>query len=41
VVICYEGFRFAHTTAACVAQGAQLVIHPQNNTTRPVPWKVR
>lgn len=40
VVICYEGFRFAETTAACVEQGAQLVFHPQNNTTRPNDWKV-
>lgn len=40
VVICFEGFRFAETTRACVAQGAQLVFHPQNNTTRPNDWKV-
>lgn len=40
VVICYEGFRFAETTEACVRQGAQLVFHPQNNTTRPNEWKV-
>lgn len=40
VVICYEGLRFAETTAACVRQGAQLVFHPQNNTTRPNDWKI-
>lgn len=40
VVICYEGFRFAHTTQECVRQGAQLVFHPQNNTTRPNDWKI-
>ena len=40
VVICYEGFRFPETTRACIAQGAQLVFHPQNNTTRPMDWKV-
>lgn len=40
VVICYEGFRFARTTRACVEQGAQLVFHPQNNTTRPNDWKI-
>ena len=40
VVICYEGLRFAETTAECVRQGAQLVFHPQNNTTRPNDWKV-
>jgi ribosomal-protein-alanine N-acetyltransferase len=40
VVICYEGFRFAHTTRDCVSQGAQLVFHPQNNTTRPNDWKI-
>lgn len=40
VVICYEGFRFAHTTEECVRQGAQLVFHPQNNTTRPNDWKI-
>lgn len=40
VVICFEGFRFAETTRACVAQGAQLVFHPQNNTTRPNDWKI-
>ncbi len=40
VVICFEAFRFAETTAECVRQGAQLVFHPQNNTTRPNDWKV-
>lgn len=40
VVICFEGFRFPETTRACVRQGAQLVFHPQNNTTRPNDWKV-
>jgi predicted amidohydrolase len=40
VVICFEGFRFAHTTEECVRQGAQLVFHPQNNTTRPNDWKI-
>jgi len=40
VVICFEGLRFAETTAECVRQGAQLVFHPQNNTTRPNDWKV-
>ena len=40
VVICFEGFRFAETTAACVENGAQLVFHPQNNTTRPNDWKI-
>ncbi len=40
VVICFEGFRFAETTAECVRQGAQVVLHPQNNTTRPNDWKV-
>ncbi|MCH2126474.1 MAG: carbon-nitrogen hydrolase family protein [Pirellulaceae bacterium] len=39
IVICFEGFRFAETTAACVRQGAQLIFHPQNNTTRPNDWK--
>ena len=39
VVICFEGFRFAETTRECVRQGAQLVFHPQNNTTRPNNWK--
>ena len=40
VVICFEGFRFAETTRACVRQGAQVVFHPQNNTTRPNDWKI-
>ncbi|ORA37186.1 carbon-nitrogen hydrolase family protein [Mycobacterium aquaticum] len=40
VVICFEGFRFAATTEECVRQGAQLVFHPQNNTTRPNDWKI-
>lgn len=40
VVICFEGFRFAESTAECVRQGAQLVFHPQNNTTRPNDWKI-
>lgn len=40
VVICYEAFRFAHTTAECVRRGAQLIFHPQNNTTRPNDWKI-
>ena len=40
VVICFEGFRFAQTTEACVRQGARIVFHPQNNTTRPNDWKI-
>lgn len=40
VVICFEGFRFPGTTRACVAQGAQIVFHPQSNTTRPNDWKI-
>ena len=40
VVICFEGFRFPETTRACVRQGAQLILHPQNNTTRPNAWKI-
>lgn len=40
VVICFEALRFAQTTAECVRRGAQLVFHPQNNTTRPNDWKV-
>ena len=40
VVICFEGFRFAETTAECVRPGAQLIFHPQNNTTRPNDWKI-
>jgi predicted amidohydrolase len=40
VVICFEGFRFASTTEECVRQGARLIFHPQNNTTRPNAWKI-
>ncbi len=40
VLICFEAFRFAETTAECVRQGAQVVFHPQNNTTRPNDWKI-
>jgi predicted amidohydrolase len=40
VVICFEGFRFPETTRECVRQGAQVVLHPQNNTTRPNDWKI-
>ena len=40
VVICFEAFRFPETTRECVRQGAQLVFHPQNNTTRPNDWKI-
>ncbi len=40
VVICFEAFRFADTTRECVRQGAQLIFHPQNNTTRPNDWKI-
>ena len=40
VVICFEGLRFARTTAECVRRGARLVFHPQNNTTRPNDWKI-
>jgi predicted amidohydrolase len=40
VVICFEGFRFPETTRECVRQGAQIVFHPQNNTTRPNDWKI-
>ncbi len=40
VLICFEGLRFAETTAECVRQGAQVVFHPQNNTTRPNDWKI-
>jgi predicted amidohydrolase len=40
VVICFEGFRFAETTRECVRQGARLIFHPQNNTTRPNDWKI-
>lgn len=40
VVICFEGFRFPETTRECVRQGARLIFHPQNNTTRPNDWKI-
>jgi len=40
VVICFEALRFAETTAECVRQGARVVFHPQNNTTRPNDWKI-
>ena len=40
VIICYEAIRFAQSTEECVRQGAQLVFHPQNNTTRPADWKI-
>ncbi len=40
VVICFEGFRFPETTRECVRQGAQVIFHPQNNTTRPNDWKI-
>lgn len=40
VLICFEGFRFPETTRECVRQGAQVVLHPQNNTTRPNDWKL-
>ena len=40
VVICFEGFRFPESTRECVRQGAQVIFHPQNNTTRPNDWKV-
>lgn len=40
VVICFEGFRFPESTRACVREGARLVFHPQNNTTRPNDWKI-
>ena len=41
VVTCFEGFRFANTTRQCVLKGAQVVFHPQNNTTRAgVAWKL-
>ena len=39
-MICFEGLRFAQTTEECVRQGAQIVFHPQNNTTRPNDWKI-
>jgi ribosomal-protein-alanine N-acetyltransferase len=40
VVICFEGLRFPESTRECVRQGAQVIVHPQNNTTRPNDWKV-
>ena len=40
IVICFEGFRFPETTRECVRQGARIVFHPQNNTTRPNDWKI-
>ena len=40
VVICFEALRFAETTAECVRRGAQVVFHPQNNTTCPNDWKI-
>ena len=40
VTICFAGFRFAETTEHCVRQGAQIIFHPQNNTTRPNDWKI-
>ncbi len=41
VVTCFEGFRFAETSRECVLKGAQIVFHPQNNTTRPgLAWKL-
>lgn len=40
VVICFEGLRFPDSTRECVRQGAQVIFHPQNNTTRPNDWKV-
>ena len=40
LTICFAGFRFAETTESCVRQGAQIVFHPQNNTTRPNDWKI-
>jgi ribosomal-protein-alanine N-acetyltransferase len=40
-VICFEGFRFPWTTRTCVSKGAQIIFHPQNNTTRPgMEWKI-
>jgi predicted amidohydrolase len=39
-VICFEGFRFPEATRECVRQGAQVIFHPQNNTTRPNDWKI-
>jgi len=40
VVICFEGLRFPESTRECVRQGAQVVFHPQSNTTRENDWKV-
>ena len=40
VVICFEGYRFPQMVRRCVAEGAQIVFHPQNNTTRPNAWKI-
>jgi ribosomal-protein-alanine N-acetyltransferase len=40
VLICFEGLRFPDSTRECVRQGAQVIFHPQNNTTRPNDWKV-
>ena len=40
VVICFEGFRFPETTRECVRRGARIIFHPQNNTTRPMAWKI-
>ena len=40
VTICFAGFRFSETTEQCVRQGAKIVFHPQNNTTRPNEWKI-
>jgi ribosomal-protein-alanine N-acetyltransferase len=40
VVICFEGLRFADSTRECVRQGAQVIFHPQSNTTRANDWKV-
>ena len=40
VVICFEGFGSRRSTRECVRQGAQVIFHPQNNTTRQNDWKV-
>jgi predicted amidohydrolase len=40
VVICFEGLRFPESTRECVRQGAQVIFHPQSNTTRENDWKV-
>jgi len=40
VLICFEGFRFPETARESVRQGARIVFHPQNNTTRPNDWKI-